>query len=97
MNMKEILQKLVLESNSYSEILRKQNKAVSGAALKILKDQLDAYGIKHHFLCDYERKKLSLNEKLKNGTNVQSAKLKVLLIKEGLKQDVCEICGQGPE
>ena len=35
--MKEILQKLVLECNSYAEILRKQNKAVSGSALKILK------------------------------------------------------------
>lgn len=95
--MKEILQQLVLECSSYTEILRKQNKAVSGSALKILKNQLDAYEIKHHFLYDYDRKKLSLEEKLQKDTIVQSAKLKPLLIKEGLKQDVCEICGQGPE
>ena len=51
---KEELQKLVNESNSYREILVKQGKSISGAAIKLLKSTLDSYGIDTHLL--YERK-----------------------------------------
>jgi hypothetical protein len=34
---------------------------------------------------------------LKEGTNINSNSLKNLLIKEKLKEDKCEICGQLPE
>ena len=37
MKEKEILEQLVKESNSFSEILRKQNKTISGASIKLLK------------------------------------------------------------
>lgn len=37
-------------SNSFSEILRKQNKSISGTAVKILKDKLDNYEIPYLFL-----------------------------------------------
>lgn len=40
MKEKEILKKLVQECNSFSEILRKQNKAVSGASVKVLKEKI---------------------------------------------------------
>ena len=50
MNEKELLQSLVKECNSFSEILRKQGKAVSGASVKVLKQKLDSYKITYHFI-----------------------------------------------
>ena len=50
MEEKEILEKLVKECNSFKEILKKQNKAVSGASVKVLKEKLNAYGIPYHFI-----------------------------------------------
>lgn len=94
---KEKLEKLVQESQSLSEILRKQHKAVSGAAVRVLREKLDTYKIPYHFL-DVKtiKQAVPLQDKLKEGTNVNSRELKLLLIKEGLKQDVCECCGQLP-
>ena len=46
MTEKEELEQLVKTSNSFSEILRKQNKSISGTAVKILKDKLDNYEYK---------------------------------------------------
>ena len=99
MQEKEILQHLVDTSESLSEILRKQNKAISGTSIKILKEKLEVYGIQYHFL-NYNhanKNKLSLQDKLQEGTNVKSSDLKNLLIKEKLKENKCEICGQLPE
>lgn len=96
-NEKEELKRLVQESQSLSEILRKQHKAVSGAAVKVLREKLDTYKIPYHFLNIKTIKQATpLQDKLKEGTNVNSRELKLLLIKEGLKQDVCECCGQPP-
>lgn len=99
MKEKELLQQLVNTSESLSEILRKQGKAKSGAALKVLKNTLEAYNIDYGNL-DFtytQRKVYSLNEKLQKGTNPTPQKLKQQLINEGLKEDKCEICGQLPE
>ena len=49
-NEKELLEKLVVECNSYTEILRKLGKSNSGTATKLLKEKLDEYGITHHFI-----------------------------------------------
>jgi predicted PP-loop superfamily ATPase len=93
---KQYLEQLVKESDSFSEILRKQNKAVSGTAVKILKDKLDLYQIPYHFINDKDvpKTKTSLNEILVENSKFQSSKLKNRLIEEGIKNDVCEICGQ---
>lgn len=99
MKEKELLQQLVNTSESLSEVLRKQGKAISGAALKVLKNTLEAYNIDYGNL-DFthtQRKVFSLNEKLQKGTNPTPQKLKQQLINEGLKEDKCEICGQLPE
>lgn len=96
---KEELQKLVNDCNSLREILTKQGKAVSGAAIKILKEKLDTYEISYHFINKKQDvgKKLELSEILKENRPYRSAALKQRLIKEGLKEDKCEICGQLPE
>lgn len=92
---KEELEQLVKTSNSFSEILRKQNKSVSGTAVKILKDKLDNYEISYLFLNEknISRKQIPLNEILVENRSYKSSDLKKRLIKEGLKEDKCELCG----
>ena len=41
MQEKEMLEKLVSESSSLSEVLKKQGKSISGSSFKILKNNLD--------------------------------------------------------
>ena len=94
MTEKEQLQELVKTSNSLTEILQKQGKAVSGAACKVLKQTLEAYQIDYKFLSEKEiKRKISTSDLLAENSNYQSSKLKKRLIKEGIKEDVCEICG----
>ena len=95
MTEKEELEQLVKTSNSFSEILRKQNKSISGTAIKILKDKLDSYEISYLFLNEISisKKQIPLNEILVENRNYKSSNLKKRLIKEGLKEDKCEICG----
>lgn len=94
MTEKEELEKLVKESSSLSEVLRKQGKSVSGSATKILKDTLDNYGISYLFLNEKEiGKQIPLEEVLVENRNYNSNTLKKRLIESGLKEDRCEICG----
>lgn len=99
MNEKELLQQLVKECSSFAEILRKQGKAVSGAAVKILKEKLDTYKIPYHFITIHKEigKSRPLSEILTQGVDYQSSKLKKRLVKEGYKEDKCELCGQLPQ
>lgn len=99
MNEKELLQQLVKECSSFAGILRNQGKAVSGAAVKILKEKLDAYEIPYHFITIHKEigKSRPLSEILTQGVDYQSSKLKKRLIKEGYKEDKCELCGQLPQ
>ena len=95
---KEELQKLVKECNSFADILIKQGKSVSGAAINILKEKLGTYHIPYFFMNKYDdRHQKSLEEILVEGTKYHSPSLKKRLIKAGFKQNVCEICGQIPE
>ena len=99
MQEKNELEKLVNESNSLSDILRKQGKAVSGSSLRILKNDLDIYKIDYYFLnkINYINSKTlkPLEEILVNNSNYSSSKLKTRLIQNNIKKDICEICGQG--
>lgn len=93
--MKEELEYLVSTSNSFSEILRKQGKAISGASVKALQQLLADYEIECNFNTHsiQSKEKKSLLEILVQNSTYQSAKLKNRLINEGIKQDICEICG----
>lgn len=85
------------ESSSLAEVLRKQGKAVSGDAVKYLKNTLDSLGISYvHLNYNTHRvtnKPMELEEILQENVNYQASKLKIKLIKAGLKTDCCEICG----
>lgn len=50
MTEKEELEKLVKESDSFAEVLRKQGKSVSGSSIKTLKNKLNEYEISYLFL-----------------------------------------------
>ena len=94
MSEKEELEKLVKECNSLSDILRKQKKSISGTSIKILKDKLDSYGISYLFLNNKSiPKQIPLKEILVENRPYKSSELKRRLIKDGLKEDKCEICG----
>ena len=94
MEEKERLEKLVNESESFVEILRKQGKATSGAALKILKNKLDEYEIRYDFVKFKEIIKYDLKDILVENRPCNSSSLHKRLLKEGYKKNVCEICGQ---
>ena len=98
MTNKEELEYLVSTSNSFSEILRKQGKAISGASVKVLKQTLAEYNISCEFntASIQSKEKKSLEDILTDNSTYQSFKLKKRLIEEGVKQDICEICGQEP-
>ena len=94
MTEKEQLQELVKTSNSLTEILQKQGKAVSGASYKVLKEALEAYQIDYNFLNEREiGKQIPLEVILIENREYQSSRLKRRLVQAGIKQYVCEICG----
>lgn len=98
MTEKEQLIKLAKEASSLTDILRKQGKSPSGAALTVLKTKLETYEIPYFFIRTTDPvKQIPLFEILKKDRPYPSSKLKRRLIEEGLKHDVCEICGQVPE
>ena len=98
MTEKEELINLVKESSSLSDLLRKQGKSPSGAAINVLKSKLDEYGIPYFFIREKNPIKLiPLEEILKKDRPYSSNELRKRLISEGLKENVCEICGQIPE
>jgi hypothetical protein len=98
MEEKDILCKLVRESNCLTEILAKQGEKQSTKNIEILKEKLDGYGIEYSHLPNkllYEKKELS--EILTENSTYQSAKLKKRLIDAGLKENKCEKCGNTGE
>lgn len=91
---KEKLQELVNTSSSLGEILQKQGKSISGASIKLLRQELEIYGISYHFLNEKEvKRKLDLSEILVKDKVYKSSDLRRRLVEEGIKEDKCERCG----
>lgn len=93
---KETLEKAVQGANSYNQILRNLNKSTSGNAVKLLKKQLEEFGIIVSF--DNSKKAENFKKKpieyyLQKDIKCDSKSLKKRLIEEGLKQNKCEFCG----
>ena len=99
---KELLQKLVEESNSIKEILEKLNLKITGDNYKRLYKKLDEYEIEYSKVRNNSikgtiRNRYDLKDILvENSSYCHLQRLKQRLIKEGLKEDICEICGQSP-
>lgn len=98
---KEKIEEAVKSSDSYSETLRKLGIPTQGSNSKTLKDKIQEYDIDiSHFtfekqykegLCNF--KYVPSSEYLGTDKIISSYKLKEKLIKEGIKENKCEICG----
>ncbi len=100
MEEKIALQKLVDECYSFTEILQKQGKAVSGAAVKVLKNTLDAYDIDYSLLTikNNQKKKsnpryVPIEEILVENCPYPRKFVKQRLLESGLKENKCECEG----
>lgn len=100
---KEILEIIVKESYSKADCLRKLNVRPAGGNYKILDSKLKEFNIdSSHFTGQSYRRGCSipvfprkaLKECLIENSKTQSFKLKKRLIREGLKENKCEICKQ---
>ena len=91
--------KLVKESQSISEVARKLGMTAKGGNHDTIKRKIKEYGIStEHFLGQsWSRNKsftkVSIDDYLENKRSISSYKLKSKLIKSGLKENRCELCG----
>lgn len=97
---KEKIENAVKESDSYSEVLRKMEIPIQGNNSKTLKDKIQQYNIDiSHFTFKKQYKEIAdcsyipASEYLNNSKSIQTSKLRIKLIKEGIKENKCEICG----
>ena len=98
---KELLQKLVEESGTIKEILEKLNLKITKDNYKKLYKKLDEYNIDYSEILNNHSKGCIIKYKIEdilveNSSYTANSKLKDRLIKEGFKQNICEICGQKP-
>lgn len=98
-NLSEV-KNIILTSKSFSEVLQKLGKTVSGSQYKVLKRYIKKYDIDiSHF--DPHANKPALKkhsnvlELLVVGSNISSFSLKNKLYNANLKSRFCELCGQG--
>ena len=93
----ENLKDIILDSTSFSEVLRKLNIPIQGNNSQTLKNILIKKDIDFsHFTGrakNYSNNYVDASEYLKNGSTISSHSLKEKLLKENLKINGCEICG----
>ena len=97
---KELLQKLVEESKTIKEILEKLDLKITKDNYKKLYKKLDEYSIDYSEILNNPsgciiRYKIE-DILVENSSYTANSRLKNRLIKEGFKQNICEICGQKP-
>ena len=95
---KENIEYVIGYCDSFSDVLRELNIPVQGNNTNTLKNKLIQYGIDYsHFTFGNKKKKenkyISVNNYLHKNSTIKSAKLKIKLLKEGLKENKCEMCG----
>jgi hypothetical protein len=97
---KELLELVVKESTSVSDVIRKLNKCRSGGTHKIISDRIKEYGIDTSHFANTStiynlKNKLLPSEVLVKNRRPKHKQLKNALIEIG-RSYVCEICGQKP-
>lgn len=100
---KELLENAIKDSYSLSDICRKIGLRPVGSNLKTIRKKLELYGLDFETyrgprwnkgLSDTDKvSRIKLEDILKENTNYSSDRLKKRLIKEGIKESKCEICG----
>lgn len=93
----EKIKELVATSVNFTEVLEGLNIPRQGNNSKTLRNILDKNSIDYsHFTGrarQYNIEKIPIEDYLSNKCQIPTAKLKTRLIKEGLKENKCEICG----
>jgi hypothetical protein len=89
---------LIKTSCSICEVCKKANISITTGNYDTIKKIISKYNIDvSHFKSQsktkYENKKIELDDVLSNKRYISAYKLKNLLIKNGLKEEVCESCG----
>lgn len=98
---KQRIELVVRQSDSFSEVLRKMDIPLAGNNMQTLKRKIKEYNIDtSHFTFGRHYKSgrdnflyKSASTFLNSHTYISSCKLKKKLIKEGLKENRCELCG----
>lgn len=98
---KELLEDLVRNSKSWSEVCRSLGVKPATGAQTHVKNRAKAFGLdSSHFLGPawnkgqvFPKLQTDVHSYLKKGTTVKSHTLRLKLIKAGLKQAICELCG----
>lgn len=93
---KEKVQKAVEESESFSEALRKLGINSSGKNSNTLRRKIKEYNLDASHFTHYKynsNRYIPASKYMKDNKCVKSSKLKEKLIREGLKENKCEICG----
>lgn len=99
----EIIKDVVKSSYSYTEVLRNLNKSKSGDSIKIIKRVILENNISIEHFDSWKNNRVNngthkpIEFYLNVGTNIQSNKLKFKLYENGMKERICELCGQGEE
>jgi len=103
---KEILEKIIKESRTYTETIKKLGLRAAGGNFKTLKNNIEKYkiDITHFDAANVRKEKLSnyqtlfikkdLNECLIENSTYNRGNLKQRLYLEGIKEKKCELCGQ---
>ena len=83
---------------NFTEVLARLNIPRQGNNSKTLKNILDKNNIDYSHFTGRARhynspNTVDINEYLNNNIKIKSSKLKIKLLKEGLKENKCEICG----
>lgn len=95
---KENIESVIEDCDSFSDVLRKLNIPIQGNNCVTLKKKVLLYNIDFSHFTYGNKKKVgwkhkNIEEYLIKGSTIKSAKLKNRLIKEGYKENKCEICG----
>lgn len=105
--MNKKLQKIFDVSSSWSEVLRKSGKAITGGNLNVLKKKSENLDLnKFNENCELRKKaaikklsrdnKIPLQKILVKDSSYSTRNLKDRLIKNGALEEICDECGQAP-
>ncbi len=97
---KDELEIAVKDSYSFADVIVKLNKIKNGAVYKQIKKYIEYYEIDTSHFNPYKNNRffpkiIPLDELLKYGSKAHNPDLKEKLYKAGLKERICEKCGQG--
>ena len=100
---KEMLEQAIIGAHSLTEAIKNLGLSGKGDNFKAFRRRCEKFNIdiseleSGKYIQRYKPSKYSLEDILKEGVKFNSWALKNRLIEEGIKENKCELCGQGNE